>query len=357
MTVTCRNVGKNVFVTNPYDTPGSVAAFTITATTGALTPVAGSPYSPAENQPFGLALDPSGNYLYVSDAVSPNLATFGIGAGGVLTPDLSTASTGAANVSYGVATSKVGLSTYVFVSSSDVAGTLEAFTSTLGVLTPVTGLIGTSTYASGSIPYGFALDPTGSFLYAANEFDGTVTEYSVTAGALAPLSASPDLTLANPYGVATSPNGLFVYITDQATDTVQEYSYDKTGNLTPITVAGGAGAVGTVPQGVAIDPTGSFLYVSNNGDGTVSAFTIDPTTGHLTSVHAAYPTGATTVPSTATPTALAVDPSGQYLYVANGDDGTISVFKITAGTGALTAVGTPVPCITAGGGPSAIVVQ
>ena len=78
-------------------------------------------------------------------------------------------------------------------------------------------------------------------------------------------------------------------------------------------------------------PTGTFLYVSNNGDGTVSAFTIDPTTGHLTSVHAAYPTGATTIPSTATPTELAVDPSGQYLYVANGDDGTISVFKITAG--------------------------
>ena len=163
--------------------------------------------------------------------------------------------------------------------------------------------------------------------------------------------------MVNPYGVAASPNGLFVYITDQASDTVQEYSYDNTGNLTPITVAGGAGAVGTVPQGVAIDPTGSFLYVSNNGQGTVSAFTIDPTTGHLTSVHAAYPTGATTVPSTATPTALAVDPSGQYLYVANGDDGTISVFKITAGTGALTAVGTPVSCITSGGGPSAIVVQ
>ena len=54
MTVTCRNVGKNVFVTNPYDTPGSVAAFTIAPTTGALTRGRGSPYLPAEDQPYGL---------------------------------------------------------------------------------------------------------------------------------------------------------------------------------------------------------------------------------------------------------------------------------------------------------------
>ncbi len=366
VTITCTNVGKYVFVTNPYDTPGSVAAFTITATTGALTPVAGSPYASMESAPYGVALDPSGNYLYITDNGSPNLATFSIGALGVLTPDVSIATTGSlTNVSFGVQTSKVGANTYVYASSDDTSGTLESFTAneSTGVLAPANGTLAASTYPAGSIPYGFALDPTGSYLYAANFFDGTVDEYSATAGVLAPLNASPDTTLASPYGVVASPNGLFVYITDQSTSTVQEYSYVNTGplgtagTLTPLTGPGTAGTVGLNPEGVAIDPTGSFLYVSNSGDGTVSAFTIDPSTGNLTSVHAAYPTGATVVPSTATPTTLAVDPSTQYLYVANGDDGTISVFKITAVTGALTAVGSPVSCITAGGGPSSIVVQ
>jgi 6-phosphogluconolactonase len=95
-------------------------------------------------------------------------------------------------------------------------------------------------------------------------------------------------------------------------------------------------AVGIGPEGIAIDPTGTFLYVSNAHDGTVSAFKISTVDGSL-SVIGTYTTAATAVPS-ASPTALAVDPSGQFLYVANGDDGSITAFTITAGTGVLAAV-------------------
>jgi DNA-binding beta-propeller fold protein YncE len=63
------------------------------------------------------------------------------------------------------------------------------------------------------------------------------------------------------------------------------------------------------------------------------------------------------VDSHLTPTALAIDPSGQYLYVANGDAGTISVFTITAATGALVPGDLAVHCTNGAGGPQAIVVQ
>jgi DNA-binding beta-propeller fold protein YncE len=54
----------------------------------------------AEVGAAGVALDPSGSYLYVADSGSADVSTWGIGAGGVLTPDAVTgspASTGTGN--------------------------------------------------------------------------------------------------------------------------------------------------------------------------------------------------------------------------------------------------------------------
>jgi 6-phosphogluconolactonase (cycloisomerase 2 family) len=128
-----------------------------------------------------------------------------------------------------------------------------------------------------------------------------------------------------------------VYITDTlalpatAAGTVTAYSYDATtGALTQVHAGY---AVGIGPEGIAIDPTGSFLYVSNTHDGTVSAFKISSVDGSLT-VIGTYTSTTTSEPS-ASPSALAIDPSGQFLYVANGDSGTVTAFTITAGTGVL----------------------
>ena len=55
---------------------------------------------------------------------------------------------------------------------------------------------------------------------------------------------------------------------------------------------------------------------------------------------------------------LAVDPSSQFLYVANGTDSSVTVFTITAGTGVLTAVGAPVQATNLGGaGTTAVAIQ
>jgi len=355
--VTCVNVGHYVFVANPQDgAAGSVAAFTITPTTGALLAAAGSPYTPGgvETAPAGLALDPNNDYLYVADSASADVSTWGIGAGGVLTPDAvmtSPASTGTVtNAPYSLAFDPAG---FLYVGSNDNPnGTVEGFSVSNGALTKQA----TSPYPSGNVPYSLALDPSAAFLYAPNVIDGKVSEYSITAGVLSNPPAY-DNTLTNPYAVAVYPGGGFVYITDNTADIVQEYTYDPaTGILTAGTATGDSLPTGATPQGIAIDPTGSFLYTSNSGDGTVSAFTINPGTGALTAVAGTFQSTTTNIPSI-TPTALAVDPSSQYLYVANGDDGTITVFSIAAATGALNPVGSKVPCTNGAGGPRAIVVQ
>ena len=74
---------------NPADTfayisdgVSGVAAYSINATTGALTPVANTPFA-AGKGPSALAITPSGKFLYVAN--STGLATFGINADGSLT--------------------------------------------------------------------------------------------------------------------------------------------------------------------------------------------------------------------------------------------------------------------------------
>jgi 6-phosphogluconolactonase len=364
VSVNCLNTGKFLFVTNPYDNSGngSLAAFAINPTTGAVTAAAGSPYTPTETQPwpYSAAVDPSGLYLYVADAGSALISTEAIGAGGALTLDVSTASTGATtNQPFGLAIDPAG--PYVYVGSNDNPnGTLEAYTANLGVLTPVTGVLATSTYPSGNVPYGVVVDPINALLYAANYFDGTIVADSIGAtGQLTPVLGSPfafqaGLPANQPYGLAVYPKGGFLYVTDSVANSVDLYSYGANGTLGQWINY----EVGAAPKGVAIDPTGSFLYVSNSGDGTVSAFTINPSTGALTAI-AGSPFVSTTVgfPSPSTPTAVQVDPSGQFAYVGNGDAGTLSVFTINLATGALTAVGAPVSTVILDGGPSAIAIE
>jgi DNA-binding beta-propeller fold protein YncE len=326
-----------------------------------LTPVAGSPYAPAELQPWALALDPSGQYLYVANSASSIVSTYGIGAGGALTLDVSTASTGApTNRPFALAIDPAG--PYLYVGTDDnLNGTLEAYSINAGVLSPVTGVLGSSTYPSGNIPYSVVFDPTNSLVYAANFYDATMVGYSVGGGGLlaavpgTPFAFQGGIGINQPYALAVYPTGGFLYVIDALANTVTEYSYGANGTL----VQGVGYAVGAAPQGITIDPTGSFLYVSNSGDGTVSAFTVN-IDGTLTGVTGSPFVSTTTNIPSVTPTAVQVDPSGQFAYVANGDDDTVSIFRINLATGALTMVGAPVSTVMFpgfAGGPSSIAIE
>jgi 6-phosphogluconolactonase (cycloisomerase 2 family) len=90
---------------------------------------------------------------------------------------------------------------------------------------------------------------------------------------------------------------------------------------------------------------GSFVYVANQQSATLSVFTVDHTTGALTA--------GTAVETGSGPRSVTVDPSGRFAYVANFDSDTVSVFTITPSTGALTA-GT---AVATGSGPSSVTVH
>ena len=93
--------------------------------------------------------------------------------------------------------------------------------------------------------------------------------------------------------------------------------------------------------------------MANYGDGTVSAFTINASSGALTSVGSAVATGNLNNVANPAPIDVKVDPSGQYVYVANYLDGSVSLFSVNASTGALTLSNT----FAAGTGATAVAVE
>jgi 6-phosphogluconolactonase len=381
VSVKCLNVGQFLWVTNPFDNgTGSVASFAINQSTGALTNFAN--YVPTETNPYAVIADPSGLFIYVANQGSANVSTDGVGAAGALTLDVSTASTGASSngpLSLAIDPVLPPAGPYLYVGSNDnPAGTMEAYTIgsglSAGVLTPLGGALtpGTSVFPEGNVPTSLAFDPVNAFLYAANVDDGTIVGYlvqssSTPAGELAPLSWSPQVASAAmtpaPFAVAVHPSGLYVYVTDKSNNTLTEYDASSSALTVANTYTTSSPvSVGTAPEGIAIDPTGNYLYVSNANDGTVSAYIISQTDGSLTAVTGSPFTSATGagVPSAVATTAIAIDPSGQFLYVANGDAGSVTPFTIGAG-GVLTPIGTanaltPVTTISGSGGPDSIAI-
>jgi DNA-binding beta-propeller fold protein YncE len=92
-----------------------------------------------------------------------------------------------------------------------------------------------------------------------------------------------------------------------------------------------------------LSQTARFAYVANGsggGPGTISAYAVNKDTGFLT------PVAGSPFPGGQFPRWVTVDPSGDFLYVANSNDNTISAYTIDNTTGALTPItGSPFPLI------------
>jgi DNA-binding beta-propeller fold protein YncE len=335
VTVTCRTTGKFVYVTNTWDgANGSISGFTINAANGVLTPIFGMPFATTDLQPYGIAVDPSGNFAYVANTNSADVVSYAVAPSGLLSV-FGTISTGApgVNLPYSATMDPAGAYLYVGSDLSTANGTMQVFSINAGVLTAVG-----APYSTGNTPLRTAVDSDDQFLYAPYPYDGYVGGYGIEAnGVLASIGGAPfefqaGIPTNAAYGIAIYPGGGYLYLSDYLANTVTAYAYDSNGILTELATPL---AVGVQPESVAVDPSGRFLYVANTGDGTVTAFNISATLGTLALIGTVPASGAASVSSTA----VSVDPSGQFVYVSNGDAATISAFSINQTSGALSTIG------------------
>ncbi len=201
---------------------------------------------------------------------------------------------------------------YVGNQNSSVSG--FGITAGTGVLAPLPGSDATGT------PVRLNFDPSGRFVHVAEGAAGADIFALTDNGSLLLVQNLPAPAGASFSDILAEPRDRFVYVADGVSG-IYAYRLDNaSGKLTA--VPGGFFAAGNAPIALAVAPSGLFLFVVNRVSQDVSSFAIDTSTGQLTSL------GSTA--AGASPTDVAVDPSGNFLYVADSS-GSIQEFTIAAG--------------------------
>ena len=296
-------------------------------------------------RPVSIALHPSRNFLYVPNLTSNTVSGFSIDhTTGVLTPIGTALPPTPVCASVSVCSNPIVAAVnsggqFLFVlnqgsASPSVPASISVFgiDQTRGLLTAVAG----SPFAFASLvapnPQFMAVSPTQGFLYVSNGAAGNISAFAIGAsGTLTELSGSPFSVGAGATaaGFAIDPKGQFLYAADSANNKIASFNVAG-GPLAPV----GSFPAGTQPVAVAVDATSTFVYSANHVSNDVSAF--KSTSGALTQVagspYAVQPNGSTGTPQ---PIFLTVDVSNSFLYVANSGSSTISAFGIKSSDGTL----------------------
>jgi len=361
-------VGRFLFVPNIGS--NDISAYSVHTDTGALTPVAGSPFAAGHVAPSLGAIDPAGKYFIVTGRGAANApprvsvhainATTGALAAVAGSPfDLShnpTPPNGATVATYRPLIHPSGAFGYTATIPGDriYGASLDAGT---GALSEIAGMPVTF---GGGVGVGLLIyNAGGTRLYAPHVqgptlgTPGQISVFGVNApsGALTPLGTWPTGG-STPSVPALSADGKVLVVANASSGTVASFLVDATaGTLTP--VAGSpvsTGASTNIVTNVVWHPGKPFVYATNTQDdptpSSIAAYTVDTTTGVLT------PAGAPVTTSGTGAFIGAVDRSGKYFYVSNRTSNSIAAFAIDATTGVLTAVtGSP---FTAPAGASSI---
>ena len=178
----------------------------------------------------------------------------------------------------------------------------------------------------------------------------SVTPYSVGANGILTFTTTGNIEIPQTTtGVATNissinGNGSLMFLTDSASNVL--YGYQSGGSCSLTALNGGTTNLGSAnffpttsdPVYSLIDSTGKYLYILNNSTtstqptstfSSISALTINTTNQELQPIIGApYPSGSG-------PVCIAEDPSNQYIYTSNHNDGTVTGYALNPTTGEL----------------------
>ena len=137
----------------------------------------------------------------------------------------------------------------------------------------------------GSGPRHFIFHPNSKFAYLIHEMGSLVTVFDYKNGKLNEIQSitmlAPDFKgRVGAADIHVSPDGKFLYGSNRGdANELVIYAIEKNGKLT---YAGRQSTMGRTPRNFAIDPSGNFLLVANQGSNEVIIFNRDPRTGLLT---------------------------------------------------------------------------
>jgi 6-phosphogluconolactonase (cycloisomerase 2 family) len=340
-----------------------IAGFKIDDYTGNLTSMVNSPYPSGGSNPVSIAVRAGGNYVFVvnkgtysAKGISNgdgNIAVFAVGEDGVLTFQ-NTYNTAGNSPVWAVAD---GTGSYLYVLDSqapDYATTGNGDITVFGIdgstgrlqLVP-NQLIKNGAghqlnyFEVGKAPTTFR--SSGSCLYTLDSGDQSIFPYGIGSGGQLTIQINSTIPLGTVNATSLNIYGSSIYITDAGS------KLSTGGSIIPYTPGASCslsvqadGAVANLPLTSSpvysmTDTKGKFLYVlnhsgtnPNNANSTISAYVIE-TTGQLQPVSDAnnpYPVGNG-------PVCMVEDPSNQYVYTSNSNDGTVTGKYINQNTGQL----------------------
>ncbi|MFF8289274.1 lactonase family protein [Streptomyces sp. NPDC016309] len=154
-------------------------------------------------------------------------------------------------------------------------------------LDPATGRLvphGETALGPGTGPRHLAFHPSGSHVYVLAELAPVIAacRWDAATGALEPVGRPAALptradAVTYPSGIVASPDGRFLWAALRGDDTVAVLELDGTRERPrPVTTVP---CGGHWPRALALDPSGRRLYVANERSGDVTWFDLDPTTG------------------------------------------------------------------------------
>ncbi len=214
-------------------------------------------------------------------------------------------------------------------------GAIDGFSvdATTGALTalvsgPVSGL---------DCPEFLTTDPGQKFLFVPDEAANQIHAYTIgSTGALTEVSGSPYAQCA--FQIAVDPSGKYLVAPDYCNGNVAVYAIGASGSLTAVTGSPFSETSGNQPETAFIDPSGQWVYIADRSDGpgTISVFAMSAA-GALTEISGSPFADADNG------YAITGTPDGKYIYV--NDFGTVGSeiqgFSVNATSGALTALSTP----------------
>ncbi|MGE8720759.1 beta-propeller fold lactonase family protein [Leptospira terpstrae] len=237
-----------------------------------------------------------------------------------------------------------------------------------GILTPV------GTNLTGNGPTGIGAEPSGKFLFVANLYDGTFSQFLINQST-GVLSANVTPTApagAAPRNLVITPDGRFLYLASEGTMAIRAYAINSDGTLTflnsystvlahnqiqisrngnfifyisqnlteivsyrinyndgSLSVSGVSPTFPNDSSGsgnVSTHPNGAYIYVGSYPSVTVLSF--DENTGQMGIVNSVFHGLSTN--------ATAIHPSGLFLYLVHINEGSISCYMVEPKSGNLT---------------------
>lgn len=335
---------SNLLIGTPVQS--DVRAYSIDATSGALSVVTGSPLA-SDLYPEELAVDSTGKFLYTSNGTAHMISAYGIDSSdGSLSPlPSSPVSAGDQPGLITVAEDATPLqasSKFVYATDATNDAVLGFTIGANGTLTAgtLTALAPTTVNS----PLGITLDPKGHYAYAASPTTNTIHIYSVASqtGVLTETGGPVAVTAGAPQYVSIEPTGRFAYVSVPTANQIVKYAIDGgTGGLSSPVVTPVTGQ--DVTQ-LLITPNGRWLVASTASSTQLSSYRIDPNNGDLLDF--------APVPAIDPVDSLAVDPSGKYVFATSASTGYLRVLAINAQSGALSPANAFL--FTGGGGPRGV---